>query len=163
MFPNIPPAAVQFDLQKTGSVEVTCDNILQNGGTLPMVRRKKTFLQVYYSAVPIIWKSLIFFVAFCSHPQPFLSSRLLALRLRPRPRRRPPLLMQVNNHLSIDFSLKRQWPRMLLPKSHPGLGSRRLRSGQRSCEKEKKQWFWRQECTRLDCRRRSTSHVFIIL
>ncbi|CAG8461475.1 639_t:CDS:2 [Paraglomus brasilianum] len=36
MFPNIPPAAVQFDLQKTGSVEVTCDNILQNGGTLPM-------------------------------------------------------------------------------------------------------------------------------
>ncbi|CAG8559759.1 6592_t:CDS:2 [Paraglomus occultum] len=35
MFPNIPPAAVQYDLQKTGSVEVTCDNILQNG-TLPM-------------------------------------------------------------------------------------------------------------------------------
>ncbi|RIA87620.1 hypothetical protein C1645_432985 [Glomus cerebriforme] len=35
MFPNIPPAAVQYDLQKTGSVEVTCDNILQNGG-LPL-------------------------------------------------------------------------------------------------------------------------------
>ncbi|CAG8460379.1 1322_t:CDS:2 [Funneliformis mosseae] len=35
MFPNIPPAAVQYDLQKTGSVEVTCDNILQNDG-LPL-------------------------------------------------------------------------------------------------------------------------------
>ncbi|CAG8595357.1 7469_t:CDS:2 [Rhizophagus irregularis] len=35
MFPNIPPAAVQYDLQKTGSVEVTCDNVLQNGG-LPL-------------------------------------------------------------------------------------------------------------------------------
>ncbi|CAG8504475.1 17633_t:CDS:2, partial [Acaulospora colombiana] len=37
MFPNIPPAAVQYDLQKTGSVEVTCDNILQNGG-LPLLQ-----------------------------------------------------------------------------------------------------------------------------
>src|SRR6185369_8060321 len=36
MFPNIPPAAIQFDLQKTGSVEVTCDNILRDGG-LPLV------------------------------------------------------------------------------------------------------------------------------
>ncbi|RHZ50869.1 hypothetical protein Glove_490g59 [Diversispora epigaea] len=35
MFPNIPPAAIQYDLQKTGSVEITCDNILQNGG-LPL-------------------------------------------------------------------------------------------------------------------------------
>ncbi|CAG8446279.1 1763_t:CDS:2 [Ambispora leptoticha] len=35
MFPNIPPAAIQFDLQKTGSVEVTCDNILRDGG-LPL-------------------------------------------------------------------------------------------------------------------------------
>ncbi|KAF0417049.1 CUE domain protein Cue1/4 family involved in ER associated protein catabolism predicted [Gigaspora margarita] len=35
MFPNIPPVAVQYDLQKTGSVEVTCDNILQHGG-LPL-------------------------------------------------------------------------------------------------------------------------------
>ncbi|CAG8453592.1 8948_t:CDS:2 [Cetraspora pellucida] len=35
MFPNIPPVAVQYDLQKTGSVEVTCDNILQHG-SLPL-------------------------------------------------------------------------------------------------------------------------------
>ncbi|CAG8770481.1 1741_t:CDS:2, partial [Acaulospora morrowiae] len=35
MFPNIPQASIQYDLQKTGSVEVTCDNILQNGGSLP--------------------------------------------------------------------------------------------------------------------------------
>ncbi|CAG8559780.1 8469_t:CDS:2, partial [Ambispora gerdemannii] len=35
MFPNIPPAAIRFDLQKTGSVEVTCDNILRDGG-LPL-------------------------------------------------------------------------------------------------------------------------------
>ncbi|GBB85284.1 hypothetical protein RclHR1_11840007 [Rhizophagus clarus] len=35
MFPNTPPAAVQYDLQKTGSVEVTCDNILRDGG-LPL-------------------------------------------------------------------------------------------------------------------------------
>ncbi|ORZ08559.1 hypothetical protein BCR41DRAFT_359414 [Lobosporangium transversale] len=36
MFPNIPTAAIHYDLQKTGSVEQTCDNILRDGGTLPM-------------------------------------------------------------------------------------------------------------------------------
>ncbi|KAF9109184.1 hypothetical protein BGX27_007893 [Mortierella sp. AM989] len=35
MFPHIPTAAIHFDLQKTGSVEQTCDNILRDG-TLPM-------------------------------------------------------------------------------------------------------------------------------
>ncbi|KAG0230473.1 hypothetical protein B0O80DRAFT_459718 [Mortierella sp. GBAus27b] len=35
MFPHIPVEAIQYDLQKTGSVEQTCDNILRDG-TLPM-------------------------------------------------------------------------------------------------------------------------------
>ncbi|RUS19964.1 hypothetical protein BC937DRAFT_86654, partial [Endogone sp. FLAS-F59071] len=35
MFPSIPPAAILADLQKTGSVEITCDNILRDGG-LPL-------------------------------------------------------------------------------------------------------------------------------
>ncbi|KAF9287462.1 hypothetical protein BGZ68_001791 [Mortierella alpina] len=35
MFPHIPTAAIHYDLQKTGSVEQTCDNILRDG-TLPM-------------------------------------------------------------------------------------------------------------------------------
>ena len=36
MFPNIPVEAIQYDLQKTGSVEQTCENILRDG-TLPLV------------------------------------------------------------------------------------------------------------------------------
>ncbi|KAG0234091.1 hypothetical protein BGW41_001228 [Actinomortierella wolfii] len=35
MFPHIPVAAIQYDLQKTGSVELTCENVLRDG-TLPM-------------------------------------------------------------------------------------------------------------------------------
>ncbi|KAG0302073.1 hypothetical protein BGZ98_007808 [Dissophora globulifera] len=35
MFPHIPAAAIHYDLQKTGSVEQTCDNILRDG-SLPM-------------------------------------------------------------------------------------------------------------------------------
>ncbi|KAF9585441.1 hypothetical protein BGW38_002380 [Lunasporangiospora selenospora] len=35
MFPHIPTAAIHYDLQKTGSVEQTCDNILRDGD-LPM-------------------------------------------------------------------------------------------------------------------------------
>ncbi|RUS27749.1 hypothetical protein BC938DRAFT_482796 [Jimgerdemannia flammicorona] len=35
MFPDIPPAAILADLQKTGSVEITCNNILKDGG-LPL-------------------------------------------------------------------------------------------------------------------------------
>ncbi|ORX98336.1 hypothetical protein K493DRAFT_313672 [Basidiobolus meristosporus CBS 931.73] len=35
MFPNVPIAAIQADLARTGSVEVTCDNILRDGG-LPL-------------------------------------------------------------------------------------------------------------------------------
>ncbi|KAJ1987828.1 hypothetical protein H4R33_002693 [Dimargaris cristalligena] len=31
MFPNIPEAAVYADLARTGSVEITCDNILRDG------------------------------------------------------------------------------------------------------------------------------------
>jgi coupling of ubiquitin conjugation to ER degradation protein 1 len=37
MFPDIPLAAIRYDLQKTGSVEVTCEHILRNNGILPMV------------------------------------------------------------------------------------------------------------------------------
>ncbi|KAJ1972192.1 hypothetical protein H4R34_005489 [Dimargaris verticillata] len=32
LFPHIPEAAIRADLSRTGSVEVTCDNILQNNG-----------------------------------------------------------------------------------------------------------------------------------
>ncbi|KAG0347901.1 hypothetical protein BG004_006620 [Podila humilis] len=35
MFPHVPTAAIHYDLQKTGSVEQTCDNILRDG-SLPM-------------------------------------------------------------------------------------------------------------------------------
>ncbi|KAK9760344.1 hypothetical protein K7432_015736 [Basidiobolus ranarum] len=35
MFPNVPLAAIQADLARTGSVEITCDNILRDGG-LPL-------------------------------------------------------------------------------------------------------------------------------
>ncbi|KAF9974434.1 hypothetical protein BGZ73_002176 [Actinomortierella ambigua] len=35
MFPHIPTAAIHYDLQKTGSVELTCENVLRDG-TLPM-------------------------------------------------------------------------------------------------------------------------------
>ncbi|CAO3598857.1 unnamed protein product [Absidia cylindrospora] len=35
MFPNVPTAAIQANLQRTGSVEVTVDNALRDGG-LPM-------------------------------------------------------------------------------------------------------------------------------
>ncbi|KAF9362323.1 hypothetical protein BGX34_006387 [Mortierella sp. NVP85] len=38
MFPNIPVEAIQYDLQKTGSVEQTCENILRDG-TLPLPPR----------------------------------------------------------------------------------------------------------------------------
>lgn len=31
MFPHIPPAAIHYDLQRTGSVQVTCDKILSEG------------------------------------------------------------------------------------------------------------------------------------
>ncbi|CAJ0835772.1 14953_t:CDS:2, partial [Entrophospora sp. SA101] len=37
MFPDIPTAAIKYDLQKTGSVEVTCENILKNNSSLPML------------------------------------------------------------------------------------------------------------------------------
>ena len=40
MFPHIPTAAIHYDLQKTGSVEQTCDNILRDGA-LPMVWRTR--------------------------------------------------------------------------------------------------------------------------
>ncbi|KAJ1962989.1 hypothetical protein GGI12_002320 [Dipsacomyces acuminosporus] len=36
MFPDIPEAAIRADLARTGSPAVTSDNILRNGGTLPM-------------------------------------------------------------------------------------------------------------------------------
>jgi len=35
MFPHIPTPAIHWDLQKTGSVELTCDNILRQG-SLPL-------------------------------------------------------------------------------------------------------------------------------
>ena len=37
MFPDIPTAAIQADLQRTGSVETTVDNALREG-SLPLVR-----------------------------------------------------------------------------------------------------------------------------
>ncbi|KAJ1943559.1 hypothetical protein GGF37_002590, partial [Kickxella alabastrina] len=36
MFPDIPEAAIRADLARTGSPVVTSDNILRNGGTLPL-------------------------------------------------------------------------------------------------------------------------------
>lgn len=36
MFPDVPTAAIQADLQRTGSVETTVDNALRDGG-LPLV------------------------------------------------------------------------------------------------------------------------------
>ncbi|KAJ1951329.1 hypothetical protein FBU59_000226 [Linderina macrospora] len=36
MFPDIPEAAIRLDLSRTGSPVITSDNILRNGGTLPM-------------------------------------------------------------------------------------------------------------------------------
>ncbi|KAJ1886672.1 hypothetical protein LPJ81_006659 [Coemansia sp. IMI 209127] len=36
MFPDIPEAAIRADLARTGSPAVTSDNILRNGGTLPL-------------------------------------------------------------------------------------------------------------------------------
>lgn len=36
MFPDIPTAAIQADLARTGSVETTVDNALRDGG-LPLV------------------------------------------------------------------------------------------------------------------------------
>ncbi|KAI8873591.1 hypothetical protein GQ42DRAFT_102842, partial [Ramicandelaber brevisporus] len=36
MFPQLPEEAVRYDLARTGSVEITSDNILRNDGTLPM-------------------------------------------------------------------------------------------------------------------------------
>ncbi|KAJ1730899.1 hypothetical protein LPJ72_004230, partial [Coemansia sp. Benny D160-2] len=36
MFPDIPEAAIRADLARTGSPAVTSDNILRNGGALPM-------------------------------------------------------------------------------------------------------------------------------
>lgn len=41
MFPDVPTAAIQADLQRTGSVETTVDNALRDGG-LPMVIVDKT-------------------------------------------------------------------------------------------------------------------------
>lgn len=40
MFPDVPTAAIQADLQRTGSVETTVDNALRDGG-LPLVRKKE--------------------------------------------------------------------------------------------------------------------------
>lgn len=37
MFPDVPTAAIQADLQRTGSVQTTVDNALRDGG-LPLVR-----------------------------------------------------------------------------------------------------------------------------
>lgn len=50
MFPHIPVEAIQYDLQKTGSVEQTCDNILREG-TLPLVRGDHgvTFSNLFFS------------------------------------------------------------------------------------------------------------------
>ncbi|KAI9504675.1 hypothetical protein GGI26_002146 [Coemansia sp. RSA 1358] len=36
MFPDIPEAAIRADLARTGSPAITSDNILRNGGTLPL-------------------------------------------------------------------------------------------------------------------------------
>ncbi|KAI8318935.1 hypothetical protein GQ54DRAFT_299737 [Martensiomyces pterosporus] len=36
MFPDIPEAAIRADLARTGSPVITSDNILRNGGTLPV-------------------------------------------------------------------------------------------------------------------------------
>ncbi|KAJ2818685.1 hypothetical protein IWW50_005731 [Coemansia erecta] len=36
MFPDIPEAAIRADLARTGSPTITSDNILRNGGTLPL-------------------------------------------------------------------------------------------------------------------------------
>ncbi|KAJ2907451.1 hypothetical protein GGI21_003875 [Coemansia aciculifera] len=36
MFPDIPEAAIRADLARTGSPAVTSDNILRNGGSLPL-------------------------------------------------------------------------------------------------------------------------------
>ncbi|KAJ1929707.1 hypothetical protein IWQ60_000926 [Tieghemiomyces parasiticus] len=37
MFPHIPEASIRADLQRTGSVEMTCDNILRNGQLPPPI------------------------------------------------------------------------------------------------------------------------------
>lgn len=42
MFPDIPVAAIQADLQRTGSVETTVDNARRDGG-LPLVHIKKIY------------------------------------------------------------------------------------------------------------------------
>ncbi|KAJ1763093.1 hypothetical protein LPJ62_001103 [Coemansia sp. RSA 2167] len=36
MFPDIPEGAIRADLARTGSPTITSDNILRNGGTLPL-------------------------------------------------------------------------------------------------------------------------------
>lgn len=46
MFPDIPTAAIQADLQRTGSVETTVDNALRDGG-LPLVSLKLTMIPMY--------------------------------------------------------------------------------------------------------------------
>jgi coupling of ubiquitin conjugation to ER degradation protein 1 len=46
MFPDIPTAAIQADLQRTGSVETTVDNALRDGG-LPLVSLKLTVIPIY--------------------------------------------------------------------------------------------------------------------
>lgn len=50
MFPDIPTAAIQADLQRTGSVETTVDNALRDGG-LPLVSfeiRRDTNVYSYF-------------------------------------------------------------------------------------------------------------------
>ncbi|KAK3817243.1 MAG: hypothetical protein J3Q66DRAFT_339339 [Benniella sp.] len=51
MFPNIPVEAIQYDLQKTGSVEQTCENILRDG-TLPLPPRPSRPASATFNSPP---------------------------------------------------------------------------------------------------------------
>nr|CAG8602560.1 15415_t:CDS:2 [Entrophospora candida] len=56
MFPDIPTAAIKYDLQKTGSVEVTCENILRNNSTLPMLH-EAVKQDVVPNEPPKVWEA----------------------------------------------------------------------------------------------------------
>lgn len=137
MFPHVPTAAIHYDLQKTGSVEQTCDNILRDG-SLPMV--------TYYFQHQMITNATDKKVLIYS----FIRSSLLlpAHLLHPLQHLLRPQLQDPASPTETLYSVsscRRQPKRIMFLKSLPKSGAIVPRSVRRSLRVARSLWFSRPE------------------
>ena len=137
MFPHVPTAAIHYDLQKTGSVEQTCDNILRDG-SLPMV--------TYYFQHQMITNATdkkVLIYSFIRSSLPLPAHLLHPLQRLLRPQLQDPA--SPTETLYSDSSCRRQPKRIMFLKSPPKSGVIVPKSVRRSLRVARSLWFSRPE------------------